>query len=329
MIVMFRKEGQLGNRLFNFANFIAFAEAESLALANPSFCEYAQLFSSTRQDLLCRYPPKLSILSRFGARWAREALYSIVSFIARALKKLKINNRFVRVIAIDDNSFYVLDDNPLARLPFRSCHLAFVGGLQFRNVSAMKTHRQAICDYFRPLPVHQEKVNQAINIARKNCDVLVGVHIRGGDYASHLNGRYFYTVPDYLQVMRSVSSLFPGKQVGFLVCSNSILDPEMFKEMNCHLGPNHHLQDMYAFAGCDYIIGPPSTYTLWASFYGNVLLYFIQDPNRPVTLDMFRDYFSHVGEHAVQKDIHGAQFVMINGARYGLQFPTDKTHLAL
>jgi len=329
MIVMFRKEGQLGNRLFNFANFIAFAEAEHFTLFNPSFSEYAQLFSTTRQDLLCRYPPKLSILGRFGAHWAREALYSIVSFIARALKKLKIDNRLVRVIAIDDNSFYVLDDNPLARLPFRSCHLAFVGGLQFRNLSAMKTHRQAICAYFRPLPAHQEKVDQAIDNARKNCDVLVGVHIRAGDYASHLNGRYYYTVQDYLHVMRSAAALFPGKRVGFLICSNSVLDPEMFKEMHCHFGPNHHLQDMYAFAECDYIIGPPSTYTLWASFYGNVPLYFIQDPNKPVTLDMFKDYFSQVGEHAVQKDIHGEQFVIINGVRYGLQFPTDKDHLAL
>jgi len=44
---------------------------------------------------------------------------------------------------------------------------------------------------------------------------------------------------------------------------------------------------------------------------------------------MFKGYFSQVGEHAVQKDIHGEQFVMINGARYGLQFPTDKDHLAL
>lgn len=329
MIVMSRKKGQLGNRLFNFANFIAFAEAESLRLANPSFSEYAQLFSSTRQDLLCRYPPRISILSRFGAHRVREVLYSIVNFTAKVLKKLKVDSKLFRVISIDDNSFYVLDDNPLARLPFNGCRLVFVEGLQFRNLSAMKAHRQAICAYFRPLPVHQEKVNQAIDIARKNCDVLVGVHIRGGDYAGHLGGRYYFTLPDYLQVMRSVSDLFPGKRVGFLICSNSILDPEMFKEMNCHFGPNHHLQDMYAFTGCDYIIGPPSTYTLWASFYGNVPLYFIQDPNQPVTLDMFMDYFSQIGKHVVQKDVRGKQYVMINGARYGLLFPTDKEHLAL
>jgi hypothetical protein len=329
MIVMFRKEGQLGNRLFNFANFIAFAETERLVLANPSFSEYAQLFSMTRQDLFCRYPPKASILSRFGSQRVREALYSVVNFIARVLKKLKVNNRLLRVVSIDDSSFYVLDDNPLARLPFNSSRLVFVGGLQFRNLSAMKAHRQAICAYFRPLPVHQEKVDRAIDTARKSCDVLVGVHIRGGDYAGHLDGRYYYTVPDYLQVMCSVSNLYPGKRVGFLICSNSILDPEMFKEMNCHFGPNHHLQDMYAFARCDYIIGPPSTYTLWASYYGNVPLYFIQDPNNPVTLDMFKDYFSQVGEHAVQKDNRGEQFVVINGARYGLHFPTDKAQLSL
>jgi len=36
------------------------------------------------------------------------------------------------------------------------------------------------------------------------------------------------------------------------------------------------VEDLYALAECDYIIGPPSTYTLWASFYGDTPLWFME-----------------------------------------------------
>ena len=39
--------------------------------------------------------------------------------------------------------------------------------------------------------------------------------------------------------------------------------------MSVGLGPGSVVGDLYALARCDYIMGPPSTYTQWASFYGN------------------------------------------------------------
>lgn len=45
---------------------------------------------------------------------------------------------------------------------------------------------------------------------------------------------------------------------------------------------------MYLLARCDYIIDPPSTYTMWASFYGNVPLYMITDPTQSILLDSFQ-----------------------------------------
>jgi hypothetical protein len=40
-------------------------------------------------------------------------------------------------------------------------------------------------------------------------------------------------------------------------------------------GPGHFIEDLYALASCDYIIGPPSTFSQWASFYGNVPRYMV------------------------------------------------------
>ena len=36
-----------------------------------------------------------------------------------------------------------------------------------------------------------------------------------------------------------------------------------------------HLVDMYALAGCDLIVGPDSTFSHWASFYGNVPIHIL------------------------------------------------------
>jgi hypothetical protein len=33
------------------------------------------------------------------------------------------------------------------------------------------------------------------------------------------------------------------------------------------------VEDLYSLARCDYLLGPPSTFSLWASFYGNVPLH--------------------------------------------------------
>jgi hypothetical protein len=47
---------------------------------------------------------------------------------------------------------------------------------------------------------------------------------------------------------------------------------------------------MYSLAKCDLIMGPISTYSTWASFYGKVPLYRIDNPENPVSLDNFKIY---------------------------------------
>ncbi|MCC8145120.1 MAG: glycosyltransferase, partial [Bacteroidales bacterium] len=56
-------------------------------------------------------------------------------------------------------------------------------------------------------------------------------------------------------------------------------------------------EDLYALSTCDYIIGPPSTFSLMAAFYEDANLYWIMDKNAPVTKESFKkfDYlFRHI-----------------------------------
>ncbi|MFM7264400.1 MAG: hypothetical protein ACKOZW_02160 [Cyanobium sp.] len=44
---------------------------------------------------------------------------------------------------------------------------------------------------------------------RQDCEVLVGIHARRGDYANHRNGCWFYDEEDYLRWIKEAPSLFP------------------------------------------------------------------------------------------------------------------------
>jgi len=61
----------------------------------------------------------------------------------------------------------------------------------------------------------------------------------------------------------------------------------MFTGIKTHFGTGHFIEDLYTLASCDYIIGPPSTFTMWASFYGRVPLYKIIDRNKLQEIDDF------------------------------------------
>lgn len=50
------------------------------------------------------------------------------------------------------------------------------------------------------------------------------------------------------------------------------------------------IEDMYAPAGCDYIVGPPGSFSNWASFYGQAPIHLLYDLNEAISLQSFRLY---------------------------------------
>ncbi|MFM2135827.1 MAG: hypothetical protein RL021_1227, partial [Bacteroidota bacterium] len=102
--------------------------------------------------------------------------------------------------------------------------------------------------------------------------------------------KYFYSIETYKRIISDVTQLFPDKIIKFLLCSN---DPESLKRIhesidNSIIAPGHELVDLYCLSKCDYIVGPPSTYSIWASYYGNVPLYLVRNPEKRFQLDEFK-----------------------------------------
>lgn len=100
-----------------------------------------------------------------------------------------------------------------------------------------------------------------------------------------MGGKYFFQDAVYSGYMKKLESLFPNCKVKFLICSNEKINEISFSNFNISLGLNHELLDLYSLAQCDFLIGPPSTFTNWASIYGNVPLYKIRDSDSNITLE--------------------------------------------
>jgi hypothetical protein len=283
MIVIAEKYGQLGNRLFVFAHFVACAIEHGLKISNPAFDEYAEYFKSTQSDLFCRYPRRTCDLN---SRRLRKGLYALTWRVANSLAYRSPRNRFWQVIRILEDESCDLADPKFVEAA-KAKWFIFVQGWKFRDEARLQKHADAIIEFFAPADALAQKVKSSIDTLRAECEVLVGVHIRQGDYRNFEGGRYFYESRDYARMMKEVERLFPHKRIGFLICSNAAQNPEVFSDFKHTPGPGHFVEDMYALAACDYIIGPPSTYTLWASFYGDVRLYQVTDPARSISLSDF------------------------------------------
>jgi len=317
MIVISKKTGQLGNRLFNFANFIGYGESNKVKVLNPSFDEYAEYFEGTSSTPLIYYPKKRYIPGFLNTPKLRHIAFRLASsYASRWIKKRGLEKKYI--VSCPDNEFSMLNLDDQMKEKVRSNSMTFVSGLNFRDIPSIKEHIKKIRDYFRPLKHHRDNIAKVVDNARAQCDVLVGVHIRQGDYANHLDGRYFFSNDDFISMMRQVKSLFPQKRVGFLLCSDAKIDHHIFDEFSCFYGPNHVVEDMYTLAECDYIIGPPSTYSLWACLYGDKKLYVVQNPKDVITEETFRDYFSIVGSMKILKRPDNSEYVVINGAEYNL-----------
>lgn len=288
MIVVASKPGQLGNILFVYSNVIARAIESDLSVADVAMDRYADLFPSTSNDLLSRFPSQRSRIR--PTRRRRRLIYRLFENTARVLGKLKLDLPLVRQITLSDwqAEFDLGDPAFLSSLKPRQCVL--LRGWLFRDTQAMSKHADAVRDFFRPHERNQRNIDELIARARQDIDVLIGVHIRHGIIHFANTRKYFYTAHQYAAMMKRLLDLFPGKRVAFLICSDWPQDRKLFSRFTIAFGTGDLIEDMYAFARCDYLIGPPSTFTMWASFYGKVPLSFIIRNDQRLVMEDFHIY---------------------------------------
>mgnify|MGYP001149757450 CR=1 FL=1 len=152
----------------------------------------------------------------------------------------------------------------------------------------LHTYKEEIKSIFKPKKEIILSAQSLISEKRLHYDKIIGIHVRRGDYRTHKNGKFFYTDEQYCSIMNQIEELFPKDKVGFLVCSNEFLDLEKLGGNRSFSFQNSSAAlDLHGLGLCDYIIGPPSSYSCWASFFGGIPLYFIANAEDAISLDRF------------------------------------------
>ncbi|HEY5792208.1 MAG TPA: hypothetical protein VIS74_02855 [Chthoniobacterales bacterium] len=276
-VVIARSAGMLGNRLFLSAYFLAHASVHGYRLFNPALGEYAALFESTWADPWCRYPARAGGSEKTGG--SARSRCRLVGAAAAILSRLPGGVAGVRALDIarsHDAADVPYDLNgPEFMSALRQSRCLLVQGWKFRDDAHLKTQHGVIRDYFTPRSAIRARVREIIERARAGVDVLIGVHVRQGDYRAWQGGRFYFDTPLYAAWMRAAAALFPGARVGFLICSNAAQDPAAFAGLRVSFGSGVVVEDLYALAECDRLMGPPSTFSLWASYYGRVPLHML------------------------------------------------------
>ncbi|WP_294746740.1 alpha-1,2-fucosyltransferase [uncultured Prevotella sp.] len=143
---------------------------------------------------------------------------------------------------------------------------------------------------FRPKDEIMQKAECMLSEMHQAADLIIGVHIRRGDYATWHNGRFFYSLKDYHQFMLRIMQLYKDRKVSFFISSNEDFPLIIFEGCNCRRfdkEPSGAVLDLYTLSLCDRIIGPYSSYSRWASFIGEVPLCFIETNKQQFTEDSF------------------------------------------
>jgi hypothetical protein len=290
MVIIGKRAGQMGNRLFLFAHIIANAIEYNYEVRNPSFYSYARYFVGTRDDFFCSFPAKETRLHNPALQ---GLYYSLLNKCVLPLSRFSWIFKFLNITILDitKNNYseecYDMNNPGYINLATSNNLLIIKDAWLFRDFIHIKKHADQIRAYFTPIQQHSEAVSNLISRARKDCELLIGVHIRQGDYKRWQGGKYYFTASEYAAIMRRFAATMPEKRIKFLVCSNEKQDEGLFQGLNYILGNDHPLEDMYAFARCDFLIGPPSTYTAWASFYGSVPLLTLHSANDAFSFDDF------------------------------------------
>ena len=267
-MLILHAEGQTANKFFSYLKYLgdSFETNEKIAVLSPdiSLQHYPNLLESKQ----IRFPFYFRYISNvIGYKNNIKALYYLFG-----------NKYSVKVL----NSFFKI-------IPGVHFIIEPTGANKSKN-----QHKDAdkIKYLFTPSIQITQNVEGVFNEKRISNDIICAVHIRYGDYETFQGGKYYYSEKQYHSKMLELKELFPNKNVAFFVSSNEKIDLPVFNDCNCFTIPHSNpIKDLYGLSLSDYIIGPPSTFSGWASYYRSTPIYFIEYMEKKIEKNSFLQIF--------------------------------------
>jgi hypothetical protein len=268
MVVIADRAGRLGNKLLLSSHLVAASSKVGFRVMLPPFTGHYRWFQHL-DALLPMYPSAGHwSMSLPGARFL---LFHMARAIAAVMLRLRLpGNRFIRVVRLSEKDRLSLAD-PRVCEELATTRLVILQGWLLRDEVALEERRDEVRRALSPIPEILSVGHGRVEEARGDGQVVVGIHIRQGDYRKHLGGRFFFPTATYARMMEQILRIFP-QDVRFLVATDSEQDWGLFSHLPYVRARGDALQDVFTLAACDFLFGPPSSFSLWASYYGDTPL---------------------------------------------------------
>lgn len=270
MLILFNTYGNHSNRLIQNARFEAFCIENNIEFDNPTFSDLSDYY--------------ISPVSSKNIMVARVLKIKPIKYF---LKYIKI----IRIISFDDNKS---DGKILTQCSSKKC---YVEGWHFQTHGLNEKYQDIIAkkyrlkeEYYKNNPLYL----QLIQVDR-NDTALIGVHIRRGDYKTWKNGKYYFSDDVYRAFMENITEQVLqkyGKRCNFIIFSNE--KTTFVQSEDTSISDFEWYVDHFLMSQCDFLIGPPSTFTLWSSYLGKAKYLHLEDPEMEIDIDKFENWKADV-----------------------------------
>jgi len=274
-ILVDRQNGRFGNTLYRISNIISFGLDHGINVWDASLhvSGYSKQFPRIRKRLFLSFPR--SPLLPLSIRWLHL-------FQAKLIRFLGHGDKYMVDASTNFWSEYVLKPDELFE---GDRETVILRGFHYNADDSVRRHAPKLRQLLSP----EKKVsNQAKRLAShlKNDDaLLVAVHLRLDDFKDWKDGKFFFDLNYYRSAMESTAKAFAGQKVKFIIFSDEPeLDQSVFSGLDFLRLEKHSTMefDWVMMSHCDYIISPLySTYSGWASFYGETPIFRLNGKNRP------------------------------------------------
>jgi hypothetical protein len=260
-VILCDKYGNIGNQLYLSCFLIKWAEEFDILTFNFGLIHNQQYFTKPSTDIFLRYPYRKS----FNSSKLQEILASSLNRISLRLLNFKLWKNIKSLNLLQNKTerdFHEVEASIL------NSDITFLRGfIHNQTYSIFRKVFPKLKEYFEVSSRYHSKINEPLENL-KDCDIIVGVAIRHGDYKTWQNGKYYLPSETYQKWMEKVESFFAPQGVGFFIASDEEQDLSIFEKHNYFFRSGHPLENLYSLSKCDYLLSVPSSFAGWAHFIG-------------------------------------------------------------
>ncbi|OIP81067.1 MAG: hypothetical protein AUK44_10795 [Porphyromonadaceae bacterium CG2_30_38_12] len=278
-LIVIKPNGNHSNRLIQNAHFEVFCKEYQIEYHNSTFSDLAQYYIEPCHAATNRFLRFLQI-DLLGQ------LFHHSKFVKKVFSLVWIISRFgmLKLVRFDRAKGNCVN---ILLKAFEKNDVVYVGGWAFRVPQLVEKYKNEMHKQYALKPIFYLNNDFVENVEKFTLSdyIMVGVHIRRGDYKTWKKGAYYYEDEVYKNQMESISDQLMQqgkKKILFILFSNEALSIQqtpnlLISKENWYI--DHHLMSL-----CHYLIGPPSTFTLWASYVGNAKLIYLQQCDQKISI---------------------------------------------